>query len=243
MPGHGWQAERQRERMVRPMDGPLAVIRSVRPAIAGLRILDIGCGAGNLAKQLAAEGAFVTGIDPGTDAIRAAAAAVPQASFLEGVAEALPFDDAAFDVGVMINALHHVPETAMQAALREAGRVIGPDGLVIVVEPLPAGNFFAALRSIEDETAVRQAAQHAIETAMLSGMLIRIRTLNYVRREAFRTVEEFLERVVAVDPSRREIVEQDRSALVAAVLAAAHRDGSGALVFDQPVKADILGHV
>ncbi|WP_292330300.1 class I SAM-dependent methyltransferase [Mesorhizobium sp.] len=223
------------------IDGPLAVIRSVRPSIVGLRILDIACGTGSFARQLAAGGAYVTAIDPGVDAIRTATAAVPQVSFLKGVAEALPFDEATFDIAVMINALHHVPEMAMQAALREAGRVVRPDGVVIIIEPLPTGNFFSALLLIEDETVVRQAAQRAIETAILSGMLIRMTTLNYVRREVFRTVEDFLDRVVAVDLSRRDIVEKDKSALIAEVLAAAHLNSEGSLVFDQPIKVDILG--
>jgi ubiquinone/menaquinone biosynthesis C-methylase UbiE len=222
------------------IDSPLAVLRSVRPSIAGLKILDIGCGTGNLAGQLVAEGAAAVGIDPGVEAIRAATAAVPQAEFFEGVAEALPFDNATFDISMMINALHHVPEMAMQAALGEAARVVRPNGVVIIVEPLPTGNFFSALQLIEDETVVRLAAQRAIETATLSGVLRRAATLNYIRREVFQTVDGFLDRIVAVDPSRREIVEKDEAAIRAAVLTAAEHNSEGSLVFDQPIKADVL---
>ncbi|CAN7337915.1 class I SAM-dependent methyltransferase [Mesorhizobium sp. LjNodule214] len=182
----------------------------------------------------------VVGIDPGVDAIRAAMAAVPQANFVEGMAEALPFDTATFDLCTMINALHHVPEMAMQAALREAARVVRPNGVVIIVEPLATGTFFSALRLVEDETVVRLAAQRAIETATRSGVLVRRATLNYIRCDVFRTVDGFLDRIVAVDPSRRETVEQNKSAVRAAVLAAAERDSEGSLIFDQPIKADIL---
>jgi ubiquinone/menaquinone biosynthesis C-methylase UbiE len=55
----------------------------------------------------------------------------------------------------MVNALHHVPETAMRAALREATWVLKPRGVLIVIEPLPTGNFFEALHLVEDETIVR----------------------------------------------------------------------------------------
>jgi hypothetical protein len=67
--------------------------------------------------------------------------------------------------------------------------------------------------------------------------------LQYVRQEVFRTAGGFLDRIVAVDPSRREVVERDESGITAAVLAAAQRDSEGALIFDQPIKADILDPV
>jgi hypothetical protein len=51
---------------------------------------------------------------------------------------------------------------------------------------------------------------------------------------------DFLDRIVAVDPSRREVVERNRGAISSAVIAAALRDPDGRLAFDQPIKADIL---
>jgi len=222
------------------IDNPLAVIRSVRWPIAGLRILDIGCGSGGLARQLVAEGAEVAGVDSGGQAIREAAAAAPAAEFVEGVAEALPFDDMTFDIAVMMNALHHVPEQAMGAALREAARVLKHNGVFLVIEPLVTGNFFEALRLVEDETVVRQAAQAAIDTAVSRRELLLVETLTYVRREVFETPGAFLERIILVDPSRREVVDRDRNAITSAVIAAAQRNQDGRLVFDQPIKADIL---
>lgn len=222
------------------IDNPLAVIRSARWPIAGLKILDIGCGSGGLTRQLVAEGAEVAGVDPGEQAIREAGAAVPAAEFVEGAAEALPFDDMTFDMAVMMNALHHVPEAAMGAALREAARVLKPGGVFVVIEPLVTGNFFEALRLVEDETLVRQAAQAAIEAAVSRRELVLVKTLTYVRREIFETAEVFLERIIRVDPSRREVVDRNRSAVTNAVIAAAQRNPDGGLLFDQPIKADIL---
>ena len=43
-----------------------------------------------------------------------------------------------------------------------------------------------------------------------------------------------------VDPARREVVEHNQYAITEAVLAAAHHDRDGRLIFDQPVKVDIL---
>jgi hypothetical protein len=118
--------------------------------------------------------------------------------------------------------------------------VLVPGGVLIVIEPLAAGNFFEALRTVEDEAVVRLAAQAAIGRAVSRKEMAQLRTLNYVRRETFETAEQFLERIIAVDPSRRVVVERDRSAIVDAVMAAAERGMDGHLVFDQPMKAHIL---
>ena len=68
----------------------------------GTRLLDVGCGAGQLALIAAREGAQVTGCDIATNWIekareRAAAEGL-KIQFDEGDAESLPYDDAQFDV-------------------------------------------------------------------------------------------------------------------------------------------------
>ena len=132
------------------IDSPLSVVRSVIPSLEGTKILDVGCGAGGLAKTLAAEGAQVTGIDPNPKAVLDARNLVPAASFEQASAEALPFEDGVFDAVLVVNALHHVPLGAMDRSLAEAARVIRPGGLLIVMEPLAEGSFFEALRIVED---------------------------------------------------------------------------------------------
>ena len=101
------------------INSPLSVIRSVIPSLEGTRILDVGCGAAGLARTLAAEGAQVTGIDPNPKAVLDARNLVPAASFEQASAEALPFEDGAFDVVLVVNTLHHVPLDAMDRSLAE----------------------------------------------------------------------------------------------------------------------------
>ena len=226
--------------MTNKLDSPLAVIKSVIPSLAGIRILDVGCGSGGLARLLAEEGAEVTGIDPNPQALTAARTLAPAARFEEASAEALPFEDAAFDVVLVVNALHHVPLDAMDRALAEAARVARPGGWLIVLEPLAAGNFFQALRVVEDETAVRLAAQNALARAIESNRLRLEKTTSYVRREVFADVAQFFARIVGIDPAREATIQANREAANAAALAAAQRDKDGRLVFDQPIKADLL---
>lgn len=222
------------------VNSPLAVLKSVIPSLAGIRILDVGCGSGGLARLLVEEGAEVTGVDPNPQALTAARTRVPAARFEEASAEALPFEDAAFDVVLVVNALHHVPLDAMDRAVAEAARVARPGGWLIVLEPLAAGNFFDALRVVEDETAVRLAARNALARAIEGNRLRLETTTSYVRREVFADVAQFFARIVAIDPAREATIRANREAATAAVLAAAHRDKDGRLVLDQPIKADIL---
>lgn len=220
------------------VDSPLAVIRSAVAQLQGLRILDIGCGEGGLARQLVAEGARATGIDPLAQAIAKAKANVPEARFEIATAEALPYANLSFDLVVMVNSLHHVPVAFMDGALREAKRVLTKDGTLIIIEPLASGNFFDAMRRIEDETEIRRQAQSALARA--EPLFATHRTLDYVRRETYDTPEQFIARIVAVDPARQAVVDADRDAALAEAQRAAVRTENGGLAFDQPIKADIF---
>ena len=118
-----------------------ARLAAILDEIAARDVLDIGCGGGGLARDLAARGHVVAGIDPAPQAVAAAEQLVPEARFVIGGAEALPFADASFDAAIFLNSLHHVPVAQMPTALREALRVLRPGGEVVIVEPLAQGAF------------------------------------------------------------------------------------------------------
>jgi SAM-dependent methyltransferase len=104
--------------------------------LAGLRVLDYGCGHGMASVVLARRGALVTAFDlsPGylDEARRRAAANGVAVTFLRADGERLPFADASFD-RVWGNAvLHHLdPEIAG----RELRRVLRPNGVAVFCEP------------------------------------------------------------------------------------------------------------
>ncbi|SFH95665.1 pimeloyl-CoA biosynthesis protein BioC [Bosea sp. OK403] len=166
-------------------------------------MLDIGCGGGHLMQGLAERGARVAGVDIDETAVEAARRAVPTAYVQKAGAEHLPFNDATVHVAIFLNSLHHLPVPNMLLALEEAARVVGKGGSVVVIEPLSEGTFFDALRLIEDETTVRQAAQDAIIRAGRRGILGECRRMEYDRVEAFSDASAFIERAVGVDATRR----------------------------------------
>lgn len=107
----------------------------------GTRMLDVGCGAGQIAIPAARAGAQVTGIDIATNLIeqaqvRAAAAGV-KARFDEGDAEMLPFADASFDLVVSLIGAMFAPQPERVSA--ELLRVCRPGGRIVMANWTPAG--------------------------------------------------------------------------------------------------------
>lgn len=97
----------------------------------GQRVLDIGCGTGNLtlrAKQ-AQPGAEVTGCDPDTLALtRAQRKAHGDIRFERGYAQDLPYPDATFDRVLSALMVHHLDPGTKAAAVGEMRRVLRPGG-------------------------------------------------------------------------------------------------------------------
>ena len=143
-------------------------------ALAGLRVVDIGCGKGGPTIHMARQGATVLGIDPDAGRIAAARAAAARSAidvtFEEGVAQALPVADGALDVAVFTNSLHHVPVDAIADALREAARALKPGGVLAALEPVPAGSEFEIQRLWNDETDVRRRAYEELGRAGAYGL-------------------------------------------------------------------------
>lgn len=223
-----------------PETDAMSVIEGAFAPLSGRRLLDVGCGAGALVRSLSARGASVAGIDPNPEALAIAREAVPEGTFYVARAEALPFADASFDGAVFLNSLHHVPKPVMHRALREAARVVGPAGPIVVVEPLAEGSFFLSLRPVEDETEVRNAAQETLRRALEGGAFEQLRRVDYLRRERFEDLEQFLSHVVAVDPAREATVAGRRPEVEAAFGRHAQAAAEGGMVLEQPMRAHIL---
>jgi SAM-dependent methyltransferase len=218
----------------------MSLIESAFAPLAGKRILDVGCGSGALAASLSARGADVAGIDPNPQALALARRAVPAGEFHPAGAEAMPFADGSFDGAVFLNSLHHVPESAMQRALREAARVVKPAKAIVVIEPLAEGSFFSALRPVEDEKYVRTAAQESLRRALENGTFEQLGRSDYLRRERFDGLDQFLERIVAVEPARAAVVTARRPEVEAAFWRYARAAADGRMILDQPMRAHVL---
>lgn len=94
----------------------------------GTRALDLCCGHGNVAAGLVQAGARVIGVDFSPVMLDLARQAVPEASFVQGDAMALAFDDHSFDAVTIGFGIPHVPDPPKVMA--EARRILRPRGLL-----------------------------------------------------------------------------------------------------------------
>ncbi len=109
----------------------------IRP---GERVLDVGCGRGEMVLHAAMLGAEAVGIDYAEEAVRIANESLAMAP--DDVREraqvrlmnarALAFDDASFDVALMSDIVEHLYPPELAEALRETWRVLRPGGRLIV---------------------------------------------------------------------------------------------------------------
>jgi SAM-dependent methyltransferase len=101
------------------------------PPLAGLDVLDAGCGAGWYAERLLEGGAQVTGVD--ASAVMATFArhrlGERAAIHVHDLAAPLPFDDGSFDLVLSPLVLHYLPDIA--PTLTEFRRVLRPAGTLV----------------------------------------------------------------------------------------------------------------
>ena len=103
-------------------------------ALAGLRILDIGCGGGILSEPLARLGAAVVGADPSAANIAAARLHAEEAGvtvdYRETTAEALADAGERFDIVLAMEVVEHVADVPL--FVKRCAEMVKPGGLMMV---------------------------------------------------------------------------------------------------------------
>lgn len=99
---------------------------------SGARVLDLGCGPGvPVARELAARGFRVVGVDGSARQIQLARSNVPTAEFVHGDVTAIELAPASFDAVAAFYSITHVPRTEHVALLQQIAVWLRPGGVFV----------------------------------------------------------------------------------------------------------------
>lgn len=129
---------------------------------SGDRVLDVGCGTGVLARtavRRVGDAGHVAGVDPNEGMLAVARAASERVEWVSGTAEALPFEDGAFDRAVSQFALMFFADRPKGIA--EMARVVRPGGAlgVAIWSSIEAAPGYAELAALIERQLGREAAE------------------------------------------------------------------------------------
>ena len=128
------------------------------------RVLDLGCGTGELAPVFLRAGYDYVGIDLEPERIAYGRRAYPQGRFEVMDAGALAWPAATFDHILVTGVLHHLSDEEVDRILAEMRRVLRPTGRALVMEDTAVGfklNLLGALVHLADEGSfIRKPAQY-----------------------------------------------------------------------------------
>lgn len=110
---------------------------TLKPAAAGARVLDVGCGVGQVVARLTHAGYETYGVDVSEPNIERARQVSPKCQLYDG--RHLPFEDKFFASVGALNVLEHVDEP--EAFIAELARAVEIGGRIVLSSP----NFFRAL--------------------------------------------------------------------------------------------------
>ena len=218
----------------------LGMLHSLVDLDQGPQIIELGSGAAQLSRKLlerfpACEVSALE-VDERQHA-KNLLGSQPRLHFLQAGAQAIPFEAGRFHLALMLKSLHHVPLNLLAQALNEVHRVLRPQGLLYVSEPVFAGTYNEIMRLFHDEEKVRAAALRAVQQAVAGGAWQQMAEVFFDMPVRYRDFADFEQRLIGVTYLDHRL----DAATLAAVRARfeQHMTPNGAY-FERPMRVNLL---
>ena len=231
-------------KLIGPADQPLTSETTIigrMLKLPGANVLELGCGAAEKTRAIAErdQPAAITAveIDPLQHHKNLTITDLPKVTFKSYGAQKIAEADNSFDIVIMFNSLHHVPQDSMDMALLEICRVLKPGGIAYISEPVFAGDFNEILRVFHDEELVRQQAFDALSRAVDNKVLYLEEEFffkNVIRLPSF---EIYLDNVLGVTHTNHEL---DAPTIAEVKRRFMQYESEEGFVFQVPNRVDLL---
>ncbi len=211
------------------------------------KILELGCGNANMTKMIAQNGFDRQIIACEVDEIqheKNLKEKIDNIEFILAGAEDIPLEDNSIDFVFMFKSFHHIPKNMMQKALSEIKRVLKPNGIAYISEPLFQGEQNELIRLFHDEEQVRINAFEAIKEAVEKEEFKLFQEIFFQSEVTYESFEDFENKMMNVtyndnniDETLRKKVEEKYKSF------GVKKCSNEKLTFLKPFRVDILQKV
>lgn len=203
-------------------------------------ILELGCGDASKTKAIASNGfdRSVTACE--VDELqheKNLKLNIKNIDFILCAAQNLPFEDNSFDIVFLFKSFHHIPIAFMTKALKEIKRVLKPNGLVYISEPLYSGELNEIISLFHDERIVRKEAFDAIKESIDNQEFKLFKEIFFYSIVTYKDFEDFKSKMMYVTYNKNDISPELEQIVKDRFL---HYSKAKEISFKKPFRVDIL---
>ncbi|WP_419769872.1 MAG: class I SAM-dependent methyltransferase [Candidatus Marinarcus sp.] len=204
-------------------------------------ILELGCGDAAKTKQIAQTGFNRKIIAYEIDEIqhnKNVKTHFENIQFVLGAAEDIKLEDNSVDIVFMFKSFHHIQKEFMPNALNEIKRVLKPNGLAYISEPLFYGDQNYLISLFHDEQQVRIDAFEAIKNSVNNNQFKLFKEIFFQTEVNYESFEDFEKKQINLSYISHSMEEQLHTKIKSEYTRLSNMDGKAS--FLKPFRVDIL---
>lgn len=174
-------------------------------------ILELGCGNASMTKMIAENGSNRKVIACEVDEIqhkKNISLNIPNIEFKLNGAQNIELEDESIDAIFMFKSFHHIPYDLMKKALKEIKRVLKPNALVYISEPLFKGSQNELIAMFHDEEQVRIDAFEHIKNSVENEEFKLFREIFFQTEVIYKDFEDFKNKQMNLSYNNNNITKQ-----------------------------------